>query len=72
MAVEIDKGIPIPPRTFGRPAVYPFATMEVGDSFLYRGGMTTGCTAASVNGKRLGRKFVTRKTPDGIRIWRVE
>lgn len=30
---EIDKDIPVAPRNATKPATYPFAQMEVGDSF---------------------------------------
>lgn len=33
MTFKIEKGIPMPNITSGRPRIYPFPEMEVGDSF---------------------------------------
>ena len=34
MAITIEKGIPVPPKSVGgRPSKYPFGEMKVGDSF---------------------------------------
>lgn len=68
--VQIDKGIKIPQRSGGPGRKYPWADMEVGDSFF--------STAKSIReqsahaGKVYGRKFATRKEGNGIRVWRVE
>jgi len=73
--VKIDKGIPIPePRKGGRRGEkYPWREMSVGDSFLFDGDESSKATcAASSAGIRLGRKFTTRKTAEGYRIWRIE
>lgn len=31
--IAVESGVPLPPKKSGRPGVYPFATMKVGDSF---------------------------------------
>lgn len=52
---------------------YPLASLEVGDSFLVPGAVARRlATAASQAGKRLGRKFATRKVEGGVRVWRLE
>lgn len=33
MTIKIDKDLPTPPPATGRPRIYPFPIMEVGDSF---------------------------------------
>ena len=75
---KIEKGIPVPVK--GRPAIYPFNEMEIGDSFLVLLGdrrqntvRTTILGAAHRNDLR-GRKLTTSyiKEEDGIRCWRIE
>ena len=79
MKYEIDKGVPMPDR----PTRYPFAGMDVGDSFLIevRGGRRQEAlvrrrvsAAASDYRRRHGAsaKFDSRVTLDGVRVWRVE
>lgn len=75
MAYTVDKGIPCPARPSGpNPNKYPFAQMEVGDSF--------NCPLserASVSvlmrryGAATGTKFTSRKdsTTQTVRVWRV-
>ena len=77
--MTVDKDIPIPPsRQHLDKSKYPWATMNVGDSFLFsintdRLTQQKGNTAARsyVRFKKLDWKFETRKTESGIRIWRV-
>lgn len=73
MIVRIDKDIPLPPRSVGRPTAkkYPWDTMEIGDSFLHQASYITATTSAQRKALN-GRKFSVRRMPDGIRIWRVE
>ena len=66
--LPIDKGIPMPKR-------YPFAEMDVGDSFAVPATIhrTTVSIAAKRFGDKHGVKFATRKLPDGtLRCWRVQ
>lgn len=74
--MEIERGIPVPVRAVNRS--YPFADMEVGDSFAL--GFDANLrnrlsSAASLAGRRLGRRFTTRVVEeDGVRVvrcWRV-
>jgi hypothetical protein len=79
MNYKIDKGIPLPDR--GTVSKYPFAEMEVGDSFVVSDNEQTSIiSAANSFGKKFDprRKFVSRKITDTsgkynhtIRIWRV-
>jgi hypothetical protein len=75
--ISVEKGIPMPKvrtrgRNGGRRPEYPWATMEIGDSFLFPDHICRGtpyrlCKYASVD----GREFRARRTPDGFRCWRV-
>lgn len=80
--MRIDKNIQISEYGLGRgrPAKYPFAEMEIGDSVLVEGGRDGGTfgssayVAAQQYGRRVGRKFAGRKEPGEtgkVRIWRV-
>jgi len=65
--MKIESGIPLPER-------YPFAKMKVGDSFLIPESVSrhAAAVAALRYGAANGKKFTTRKTPEGYRCWRVE
>lgn len=70
MTYVIEKGVPLP-ANFRRDR-YPFGAMEVGDSFAVpTRKVRAAISSASQHGKRTGRKYVSRKSDDGIRIWRV-
>ncbi len=69
--MQIDKDIPPPSETRGRPAKYPFATMEVGDSFLSPEPVARMSPAASYAGKRGGMRFTVRAEGAGARVWRI-
>jgi hypothetical protein len=67
--VKIDKGIPIP-RGKGKFSIYPWHAIEVSDSFLLNSVGASGL--ASLASKRYApKKFICRKTPEGIRVWRI-
>jgi len=72
--VKIDKGIPMPQvkNTHGN-TVYPWKTMEVGDSFLFRS--QSKQNAYSQSNRHSGilspKKFVIRNTDAGYRCWRI-
>jgi len=82
---EIEKNIPLPVRALE--SEFPFAQLDVGDSFhvpLNATGATleeikkaNSSRASAIAGigartaKLLGRKFSTRRTPEGVRFWRV-
>ncbi len=66
--MKIEQNIPVPKK-------YPFAQMQVGDSFVIAENIkrTTVSVAAIRYGKANGMKFTTRKMPDGVyRCWRTE
>lgn len=73
---EIEKNLPLPERqrgTPGRNAKYPFAKLEVGDSFFIPGiKVQSASRNANYHSMRLGRKFVCRTVDGGVRIWRIE
>lgn len=62
---KVESGIQPPPH--GR-AIYPWATMKVGDSFFVEN--TGRNPPASCNGNRFG-KFTVRKVEGGWRVWRT-
>ncbi len=65
--MKIDKHIPVP-QTF------PFAQMEVNDSFEIPKEVNrqTVSTAANRYARKTGKKFITRVMPDKtFRCWRV-
>ncbi len=77
MNFTIEKGgaipAPRPPR-----AKYPFAQMDVGDSFFVPFTSGTGVewqrarSSANAHGKRYGMKFVTQLEQGGARVFRIE
>lgn len=73
--IKIDKNMPMPTRNNGhegRKPIYPWLTMEVGDSFLMPGHVKTSINYASkASATYAPRRFASRKTPEGTRIWRV-
>jgi hypothetical protein len=67
--VEVESGVPLPVER----RRYPYAEMQVGDSFVVREvSLQVVCNANYRTGKKLGRKFVARKVEDGVRVWRTE
>ena len=76
---QIEKGIEVlAKKIFVRKSIYPFATMEVGDSFFVPQvdgkPKTDGSirSAARQAAKKLGFKFTVRRADGGFRCWRVE
>ena len=71
----IEKNVPMPltvGQNFGE-TKYPFAEMEVGDSFALIKSLETVRQAARNWSLSTGSsfRFSLRKTPDGFRCWRV-
>lgn len=67
----IEKGIPIPKG--GRPEVYPWAQMEIGDSLFFRNRFHWDVNVMRWRAeKRHGFKFTVRKVPGGVRVWRIK
>jgi hypothetical protein len=76
---QIEKGIEVPAKKiFVGKSVYPFATMEVGDSFFVPQvdgkPKTDGSLRSSARqaAKKFGFKFTVRRVDGGFRCWRVE
>jgi hypothetical protein len=68
--MKIEKGVPLPPKR-KREATYPFANMAVGDSFLMPDFIVNATSIACTYARRGGFKVATRKTRDGVRVWRI-
>lgn len=71
---EIEKNVPLEEKPLGpgRPPLYPFAVMEIGDSFFAAGKTLNSVSAcASIYKKSYGKKFSCKSYPDGIRVWRI-
>lgn len=69
--INTEQGVPVPAARTRN--VYPYKTMNVGDSFFVRDGkLQIVCNANWKNGKRLNKKFVARREADGVRVWRTE
>lgn len=71
--VRVDKGIPIPARTaFAQRQKYPWLTLDIGDSFLMESKANRGSIVQWANLRYPPRKFISRSTSEGIRVWRTE
>lgn len=82
--MQIEKDIPPPvknrsqhSRSAMRPVgriTYPFKEMQVGDSILIENepDWQKAVNAAFMWGKKFGVKFMSRRTADGMRIWRID
>jgi hypothetical protein len=73
--IHLRKGQAIPPPASGggRDAVYPWATMDIGDVFtVWNVKAASMLSQAWRAGIRLKRKFAVRRQPDGaLNIYRV-
>ena len=69
----IEKNIPLPQKR-RRPSRYPFADMNVGDSFLTSNTSVRGSMIAyAKRHKSMGLRFIAETQADGrIRVWREE
>jgi len=69
MEIKIENKIAIP----SKPSKFPWAELKIGDSFLCPSGHESAFRSnVCVASKRLGIKLTVRKTPEGLRVWRVE
>ena len=66
MTILIEKGVALPTRALN--GKYPFAEMEVGDSFFVPKKRTIQTKSAAT---QLGFKFKVRHVDGGCRVWRV-
>ena len=73
--IKVESGIPVPARTNrqgGRPFIYPFADLKVGESFFVPGKkVKTMSQAASRAAKRRKIEHITRTGEGGVRVWRT-
>ena len=75
---KIEKDVPLPRATWRTAPEYPFAEMEIGDSF-YVPKVKQGTLRSRVeafkkrhSGIHLNKKFALRTIRDGIRVWRTK
>lgn len=77
--IPIDKGVAVPAKT-SRNATYPFADMEVGDSFYVASvkenhqrilGSVATCVRHYVTRRAPQKRFTVRQIDSGIRCWRL-
>lgn len=67
MSYPIESNVPIPSRY-----KYPFNDLEVGDSFFVPNARRANLySLASLRGKQLHRRFITKAEAGGVRVWRV-
>lgn len=75
MTIAIEKEIEMPAterKLTPRKSKYPFAEMELNDSFFLPDRVAKSFTpTVYAAGKRLGRKFAVRSVDGGVRVWRV-
>ena len=72
--IRVQKGIPLPPKQVGgRRSKYPYARMEIDDSFFlpYRKTFTVPKMPA-LAGRKFVRRLVTESGVQGVRVWRTE
>jgi hypothetical protein len=84
---KVEKGVPLPPENRSVLVRYPFDGMEVGDSFLepYPENVEVDTYVRRCYALRLAnaankyvtrrfpdKKFSTRRTDKGIRVWRIK
>lgn len=69
---EIEKNVPLPKSA--RNAKYPFAEMEISDTFLAKGAPMRRVSAAASGyaSQHPGCKFICRTVDEGVRVWRIE
>lgn len=73
--VKIDKNVPAPPRINAH-SKYPWAAMEVGDSFFTTASQSGMSSLIAQQGSKRGWKFTMRGLTEngikGYRVWRTE
>lgn len=71
---KIDENVELPPKKSELRRRYPFKEMKVGDSFFISCDDThrqQRRVHAAARGHK-DKRFVTRQSSDGVRVWRVE
>lgn len=73
---DIEKDLEMPKSLGqkGRPRIYPWDKMSVGDSFFVADQNDKGkvAVAASIYGKKHGLRLSLKNEGDGFRVWRIE
>ena len=70
--IPIEKNIPLTSKSGARP-IYPWESMEIGDSFFAEGLRPITMTNARVGAERkYHTKYMTRTVDGGVRVWRVK
>lgn len=78
--MKVDKNIPLPPKRkrAGRPARYPFATMQADESFFVAQSAkmpdpikSLKSSVSIANKKFAPKRFELRKIDNGARVFRV-
>lgn len=64
--IAIEKNVPVPARAFK--SEYPFAEMEVGDSFFVEGRKHVAVKNAAA---QTGYTFKAKTVDGGCRVWRT-
>jgi hypothetical protein len=67
-----EKNVPIP---IGRPTIYPFSGLQIGDSVLYPCELKEKSNARKAAYRTANYhqwKIIVRSLKDGIRVWRLE
>lgn len=74
MKIVIDRNVPLPKRSTGRPRTYPFDKMGVGESFEIPHNKHSSVRQCAFSyGKRNKKKFAIRRVDaDTFRCWRVK
>ena len=75
--IPVQSGIPIPEKSRTRASLYPWSTMQDGDSFFLPGRPAKSfVSTAAAAGKRHGFKirvaYAQEGGVSGCRVWRVE
>lgn len=66
---KIEKGVPIPKPV--RTSKYPFAQMDIGDSFCVEDAKIAKNIISNAIRTSRDKKFSSRKEGDHYRIWRI-
>lgn len=71
--IKVDKNVPIPPAK--RQTIYPWAKLEIGDSFFIPGKTAGKMGGIFASAKALDHKYTARTVVEngvkGARVWRV-
>lgn len=73
--IPVDSNIPMPASKVGRPVLYPFKHLEVGESFFIPKSRRKIGSLIMRNSRKLRRTFESRQWEQdgvqGIRVWRT-